>query len=57
MKKLLLIFAFFAVLFAEPQNGFFSSVGVGAGYTRYQEPGVMKTNQALLDFNGEVGYG
>lgn len=56
MKKILLVFALFTIVFAESQNGFFSGFGVGVGYMRYQEPGVMKTNQALLDFSGEIGY-
>ncbi|MDE7173861.1 MAG: hypothetical protein K2N70_05890 [Helicobacter sp.] len=56
MKKIFVIFTLLGAMFAESQNGFFSEVGAGIGYYRYDEPQVMNTDDLLLNLNAKLGY-
>lgn len=56
MRKIFVIFTLLGAMFAESQNGFFSEVGAGIGYYRYDEPQVMNTDDLLLNLNAKLGY-
>lgn len=56
MKKIFVIFTLLGAMFAESQNGFFSEVGAGIGYYRYDEPQLMNTDDLLLNLNAKLGY-